>query len=132
MAFAVCVLLFYAVSPLMCPLSQQMVLFSFWEASAVANRILVVAGEYVDIFLVFIQHFAIRNPESTPLNTTVYPLSNLNNFIIIRWLLLFLQKPIGFPIHQIGDTGFLLLALVPYISYLDCSFVVGSYSYRLH
>lgn len=50
MAFAVCVLLFYAVSPLMCPLSQQMVLFSFWEASAVANRILVVAGEYVDIF----------------------------------------------------------------------------------
>ena len=28
--------------------------------------------------------------------------------------------------------GLFASALVPYISYLDCSFVVGSYSYRLH
>ena len=27
-----------------------MVRFSFWEASVVADRILVIAGEYVDIF----------------------------------------------------------------------------------
>ena len=62
MAFAVCVLLFCAVSPLMCSLSQQMVLFSFWEASAVANRILVIAGEYVDIFSDI--HSALRHKES--------------------------------------------------------------------
>ena len=40
-------------------------------------------------FLIFIQYFAIRNPEFKPLNATVHLLSNLSDFIIIRWLLLF-------------------------------------------
>lgn len=62
MAFAVCDLLFCAVFPLMCSLGQQMVRFLFWEASAVANRILVIAGEYVDIFSDI--HSALRHKES--------------------------------------------------------------------
>ena len=131
MAFAACVLLFCAVSPLMCSLSQQMVLFSFWEASAVANRILVVAGEYVDIF--FGIHSALRHKESR-IQAPEYNSIPAQQFEQLHYHPVAASFPAEtgrFPDTSNRRYGLFASALVPYISYLDYSFVVGSYSYRL-
>ena len=109
MAFAVCVLLYCTVSSLMYPLSQRMVRFSFWEASVVADRILVIAGEYVDIFSDI--HSVLRHKESRIQapecdSTPAQQFERLHHYPVVAS---FPQKSVGFPIHQIGDTGFLLL-----------------------
>ena len=131
MAFAVCVLLFCAVSPLMYSLSQQMVLFSFWEASAVANRILVNAGEYVDIFSDI--QSALRHKESkiqAPERDSIpaQQFERLHHYPVAASF----PAEIGrFPNTSNRRYELFVSALVPYIFYLDYSFVVDSYSYCL-
>ena len=101
----------------MCSLGQQMVRFSFWEASAVADRILVIAGEYVDIFSGI--HSALRHKESriqAPECDSI-PVQQFERLHHYPAAASFPAKIGRFPDTSNRRYGLFASALVPYISY---------------